>query len=153
MNSIELNQNTFKNVLAMLNSVDPENNVVALSCIENVEFNENIAYILLLKKMGVKTDNKQWMEHAPTAYKLLKESGADVTGNITFKEALNILVKRKVKPEDIQFYLNQFLDHLSDSIKGLGYDFIDELEITVKLKTKEGEHNAELHTDLKESRS
>ena len=47
---IELNQSIFENVSAMLASVDPENKVVALSCIENVDFNENIAYILLLKK-------------------------------------------------------------------------------------------------------
>lgn len=149
---IELNQSIFENVSAMLASVDPENKVVALSCIENVDFNENIAYILLLKKQG-KASPEEWRQHAPTAYRLLKESGADVDGVITFKEALNILVKRKVKPVHIQFYLDQFLGHIADSIKGLGYDFIDELELSVKLKTKDGDHDAELHADLKESRS
>ena len=58
-----------------------------------------------------------------------------------------------MKPVHIQFYLDQFLGHIADSIKGLGYDFIDELELSVKLKTKDGDHDAELHADLKESRS
>jgi hypothetical protein len=135
---IALNAETCDNILQMMNSVDGENKVVALSCIDNVDFNKNLTYILILKKQS-SASTADWKEFAPNTTKMLTGIGVDVDSVLSYKQVLEILVKRKVPTEDIQFYLDRFAKYLYSSIKGLGYDFIDTLEIKLKLKTDDGE--------------
>lgn len=148
-NKVTLGKDTFPNILGMLESPDPENRVVALSCIDNVDFNSNITYILILKKEGTKATTHEWLEHAPNASKLLKGMGIELDKALTYKQILETIVKRKVPSEDIQFYLDSFGLKLFQSIKGLGYDFIDELEINIKLKTSDGEQTGTISKSLK----
>jgi hypothetical protein len=56
---------------------------------------------------------------------------------LTYKEILKIIVKEKQSEENIQFFLNQFSKHITNSIKDLGFDFIEETEITIKLKNND----------------
>jgi hypothetical protein len=137
---IVLNKDTHDNIMEMMKSVDTENRVVALNCLENVDFNTNITYILLLRMKGEATQ-AEWTEYAPNASKMLRGIGINLESAITWKQVLNVLIKRKVLAEDIQFYLDRFATHLSGSIKGLGYDFIDTIEIKVKVKTEHGEQS------------
>jgi hypothetical protein len=137
---VVLSKDTHDNIVSMMKSVDTENRVVALNCLENVDFNSNLTYILLLRMQGEATQ-AEWHEHAPNVTKMLKGIGIGNDSALTWKQILNVLIKRKVPAEDIQFYLDRFATHLSTSIKGLGYDFIDTVEIKVKVKTEHGEQS------------
>jgi len=135
-----IDANAYDNVLKMINSVDTENRVVALTALDNVDFNKSLSYLLLFKKQG-NASGAEWAEHAPKVTGMLKGIGINTDSVLTFKQILEIMVKRKVPVEDIQFYLNRFGDHLFNSIKNLGYNFIDTLEIKIKLKTEDGEQS------------
>jgi len=135
-----LSKDTHDNIVDMMKSVDTENRVVALNCIENVDFNKNLTYILLLRKQG-EASASEWKEHAPNTSKMLTGIGINLDSSLTWKQVLEILIKRKTPAEDIQFYLDRFAGHLFTSIKGLGYDFIDTLEIKVKVNTEHGEQS------------
>jgi hypothetical protein len=137
---VVLSKDTHDNIMDMMKSVDTENRVVALNCLENVDFNKNVTYILLLRMQGEATQ-AEWSEHAPNASKMLRGLGINVDSSLTWKQILGVLIKRKVPAEDIQFYLDRFATHLSGSIRGLGYDFIDTIEIKVKVKTEHGEQS------------
>jgi len=138
--NIVLNAQTHDSILEMMNSVDTENKVVALNCVENVDFNKNLTYILILKKQG-NANSSEWSEHAPNTSTMLKGLGINIDSSLTWKQLLEILVKRKVSVDDIQFYLDRFGKHLYGSIKGLGYEFIDSLDIKLKIKLPDGEQN------------
>src|SRR5687767_7707008 len=103
--TLVLNAQTCDNILGMINSVDQENKVVALSCIDNVDFSENLTFILILKKEGQAT-SAEWTEHAPNTSKMLKSIGVNMDTTLTFKKVLEILVERKVPRDHIQFYLD-----------------------------------------------
>lgn len=137
---VVLSKDTHDNIMDMMKSVDTENRVVALNCLENVDFNTNVTYILLLRMQGGATAG-EWLEHAPNVSKMLKGLGINSDASLTWKQILGVLIKRNVPSEDIQFYLDRFATHLSTSIKGLGYDFIDTVEIKVKVKTQHGEQS------------
>jgi hypothetical protein len=147
--TVTLKAETFDNVLNMLNSVDPENRVVALSCIENVDFKTNLVYIMLLKKQGDKATTAEWKEHAPKVCQMLSSININLDNALTYKQILEILTKHKVSAEDIQFYLDKFARTLFTSIKGLGYEFIDSLEINLKLKTANGEQIGTISESIK----
>ncbi len=135
---ITLNAETYDNILSMINSVDQENKTVALSCIENVDFSKNLVYIMLLMKQGTATP-EDWRTNAPKIYEMLQSAGLDPTSVLTYKEIIHKLVARKVPPEDIGFYMDKFINHVHSSIKNLGYDYIEKINITLKLKTPDGE--------------
>jgi len=138
--TIKLTAETHDNIVEMMNSIDLENRVVALNCIENVDFNENLVYILLLKKQGG-ASSSEWSTHAPNTSKLLKGIGINLDTSLTWKQYLEILIKRDTTPDKIQFYLDRFVAVIHKSITALGYDFIETLEVKVKLKTKHGEQS------------
>jgi hypothetical protein len=143
--TIKLTAETHDSIVEMMNSIDLENRVVALNCIENVDFSDNLVYILLLKKQGNAT-TKEWREHAPHTSKMLISIGINLDSTLTWKAYLEILAKRNTEPEKIQFYLDRFVRVIHSSIKALGYDFIEELEITLKRKTKHGEQIGTIST-------
>lgn len=137
---IVLNAETYDNILSMINSVDKENRNVALSCIENVDFSKNLVYIMMLMKQG-NASPEDWKTNAPKIYGMLTASGLDPASVLTYKEIIHKLVERKVPPEDIGFYMDKFINHVHGSIKNLGYDYIEKINITLKLKTPDGEQS------------
>lgn len=145
---ITLNAETHDSILAMMDSPDTENRIVALNCIENVDFNKNLTYIMILKRQG-KASEAEWKEHAPKASQMLQGLGIKLDAALTWKQVLELLVKRGVPPEDIQFYLDRFANQLFGSIKSLGYEFIDTLEIKLKVKTPNGEQSRTISESLK----
>jgi hypothetical protein len=126
----------FENVRKMLESPDPENQVIGLAILEEQDFRANSAFILLCKKYSVAT-NKQWETHTPRLYKQMKDiPDLDVEKVLTFKAILAALTKIKAPYEQIQFYLSTFSAYLHEQLKSLGYDFIEDLELNIKLKAE-----------------
>jgi len=145
--TIKLTAETHDNIVEMMNSVDLENRVVALSCIENVDFKDNLVYILLLKKQGG-ASTSEWTTNAPHTCKLLKSIGVNLDTTLTWKQYLEILIKQDTAPDKIQFYLDRFVKVIHKSITALGYDFIETLEVKVKLKTKHGEQSGTISENV-----
>ena len=145
--TIKLTSETHDNIVEMMNSVDLENRVVALNCIENVDFKDNLVYILLLKKQGG-ASTSEWTVNAPHTCKLLKGIGVNLDTTLTWKQYLEILIKHETPPDKIQFYLDRFVKVIHKSITALGYDFIETLEVKVKLKTKHGEQSGTISENV-----
>ncbi len=135
---LKLTVDTFENTVRMMNSPDQENIVVALECIENVDFKENLTYIILVTKFANVTADI-WKKHAPESAKKLESIGMELSKPMNYKKMLQILIKYKVPDSDLQFFFNKFEGNLKESIKSLGYDFIDDIKITLKLKDKQHE--------------
>jgi hypothetical protein len=129
-----INDDQFESLCNMLNSSDDQNVVLGLVTLENVDFTKSLTKILLLRKVCDVTP-EYWKEHAPKTFKKLKSVSQDKP--LTYKEILKIIVKEKQSEENIQFFLNQFSKHITNSIKDLGFDFIEETEITIKLKNND----------------
>lgn len=145
---ITLNKETLDNILQMVNSVDQENKVVALSCLDGLDFNTNLVYLLFLKKEGNAT-GEDWKTHAPQTTKMLQALGVDMNGVITYRMIQDLLLKKQVSVEDFQYYLDRFARQMHNSIKNMGYDFIDSLEITIKLKEPHGEQSRTISESIK----
>lgn len=134
MQKISLTGETYRSVLDMLNSSDQENVVMGLSIIEETNRIKGMACILMLKK-SAKVAVNLWNEHAPQTCLWMKSLDAPVEGVITYKKILEIITHHKVETSQMQFFMDEFGKHLFDQIKQLGYDFVEDLEIKLKLKT------------------
>lgn len=133
--NLVLDATSFDNIAAMMNSQDKENLNVAFAVLENCNKKDSLVYLLLLKK-DTKPKAEEWKTNAPETYKFLKNIGADPDKVITFKQGLNVLTAQKVPADDTQFYLKYFGNYIFESVKKMGYDFVEGVE--VKLKVKEG---------------
>ena len=124
----------FENVRRMLESPDKENQILGLAILEEQDFHENIAFILLSKKYTHAT-NDMWKEHAPTIYAELEAiPGLSLDNVFTFKKILEALTVMKAPYDQLQFYLSTFSAYLLEQLKSLGYDFIEDLDLNIKLK-------------------
>jgi len=127
-----LTPTTFENVLQMGKSQDKENHIVALNIIENIDFKDNLSYILLLKKNS-NIDGESWKEYSPKVTESLDKLGIPYSKSPTYKQMLQILVEQKAPVEDLNFFCTMFSKELTTSVKNLGYDYIDDLDITIKI--------------------
>lgn len=130
MRKISIDDEAFHNLLKMLTSTE-EDAVVALTTINNVNFDSSMTKILLLKKLG-NVNKDMWNTYAKKAYNWINRNGLDPDKNLTWQEIFDHLLRKKVPVEDIQFFLNCFGLKLFKSIKGVGYDFLDNVEINLK---------------------
>jgi hypothetical protein len=124
----------FNTLITMGSSSDPENHLIALTLIENADFNKHLVYILLLKKLSSILP-KTWEEHAPQSYNNI-EKLVPKAGVITYKKIFELLATVKSDQEQMVFFLNYFAKYLEKQCKLLGYDFIDGLEIKIKTKNE-----------------
>lgn len=127
MKNPELTRETYNNLLSMLSSTE-EDRVVALSAIENLDRKKYFCKLLLLKKLGGAT-YLEWKENAPNTCKWLKRNGVDPEKVSTYQEIFNLIIHKKYPEEDLQFLLDEFGRKLLDTIKGVGYEFVENLEI------------------------
>lgn len=132
-NITKIDPESYKNILSMANSPDKENQIVALTLVENIDYKKNMAYILVLKKQA-NIPSDMWKEHAPMVHKKLTDSNVDPDKVITFKKILMMLIENGATQDDLDFYCKSFASHMKEAIKNIGYDHVDDLEITVKLK-------------------
>lgn len=136
MKQLTMTHERYTNICQMLNSSDVENHTIGLSILEEQPFKENAAFILLIKKEAP-VSNKLWETHAPQLYKELKDiRNLDVEKVLTYKSILQALVEIKAPIDQIQFYLETFSKYLHKQIIAIGYDFIEDLELKIKLKEK-----------------
>lgn len=130
MKTPEIDNESYNNLLKMLCSTE-EDRVVALSTIDNVDRTKNYCKILLLKKLG-QASSAEWKANAPKTCKWIKSNGLDPEEAITYQEIFNILLRRKSSKEELQFLLDVFGGQLLQVIRGVGYDFIENVEINLK---------------------
>jgi len=146
---MKITQKKFQNIITMLRSTDQESGVLALSLIDELDFNNNITAILLLKKYS-NSNNSMWQNHAPKTWSKLeglqKQKHIDLNSTFTYKTILNAITRLKVPVDQIEFYLTDFSNYLLNQFKHMGYDFIEHLDITIK--TKENEQNGEFSESL-----
>jgi hypothetical protein len=142
---MEITIEKYQNIIDMLRSPDEENKVVALTIIDQIDFKSNITKILLLKKHS-ESNKSQWEEHAPKIYKELETLAADkiidLNKHLTYKQVLSAITRLQVDQEEFQFYMNDFTQYLLRQIQSMGYDYIEDIDIT--LKYKEHEQSREL---------
>ena len=120
----------FDRLIQMGSSSDTENQILALSLVETVDFKEHMVYILLLKKLS-SINEVLWAEHAPKTYKQMSKA-VNIKTILTYKKVFEALGNHKVSVEQMQFFLDYFGNYLKEQCKALGYDFIKDLEITIK---------------------
>jgi hypothetical protein len=130
MTEIIFTPDQFDRLIQMGSSSDTENQILALSLVETVDFKEHMVYILLLKKLS-SINEVLWAEHAPKTYKQMSKA-VNVKTILTYKKVFEALGNHKVSVEQMQFFLDYFGNYLKEQCKALGYDFIKDLEITIK---------------------
>lgn len=139
---LKVTKDNYNSLLSMLNSSDIENRALGLSCIEQIEFKPSIIYILLLRKNAIASP-AEWQENAPVISGKLEELTIKKEDIPSYKDLSNIIrtlpEEYNVSDTDIHFFMDDFGNAVKAAVKGLGYDFIEEAEINVNLKTNRGE--------------
>ena len=126
---IEIEQ--FRNIMDMLRSPDPENQVLAVSILEEHDFRANLVQMLLLKKAG-DVPEKIWKENAPNIWSGFVNCNLPTAKAVSYKQVATILVQQQVPLEQIEFYFNNFSKHLLKQLTHLGYDFLEDVQVTIK---------------------
>ena len=125
---MEITLEKYNSILAMMQSVDEENKVVALTIVDQLSFGDNITKILLLKKHSISSIGL-WKENAPNTYKKLmelEEQGLlDTSLNLTYKVVLKTIVNMGVSHTDFSFYWNDFARYLTQQAQDYNYKGID----------------------------
>jgi len=138
---MEITIEKYQNIINMLQSPDKENQNVGLAIIDELKFNDNITKILLMLKHST-AGHKAWEEHAPKVWEklnILQADGVigDIERHLTYKQVLSSITMLKVKPEEFEFYMQDFSNYLLHQIKSMGYDFIESMDIQLKYKEHE----------------
>jgi len=131
-----LAKDTYENVKDMLESPDPENTVVGLTCIENADFRDNLIYILcLIKESDIPA--KQWETHAPETAKQFTNlfKGSITYSSITWYNIMIYMQMYNAPFEDYQFLMDRYALHLVDTLNG-DKDVLESVQIILKEKPK-----------------
>ena len=117
-------------MLAMLESPDHENKVVAFECIKNTDLKTNMLYVMLLvKEANITRDT--WFAHVPEIVKTLEEI-LHRFYDISFSRILNVIHLYTMPVEDKQFLMDRYAIELQKKLK-LGKDLV----VEIKIKTNE----------------
>jgi hypothetical protein len=111
---IILGKDTYQQLKDMLESPDEENAVRALSCIENSDFKSNITYVLLMMKEA-NVVYELWKINATETLKKYRALGI-LSGELTYKKIMEIILQYQAPIEDIQFFMNRFAEHMKNEI-------------------------------------
>lgn len=131
---MEITQEKYDNIIKMLKSPDESNQIFGLTILNELSFSDNITKILLILKHS-NTNIGLWQKHAPGLYVDLSDlKELDLKKHITYKHLLNTLIVNKVSAEQIEFYMNDFSKYLLNQIQAMGYDYIDDIHLSIKLK-------------------
>lgn len=101
---MEKSESEHKRLLNMLNSPDTENAVVALQCIENMNFDDKIVMIMCLYKTS-ECSPKMWIDHANKTYNKISHYHLSTMATITYRDILNALKGKTVVQEQIDVFL------------------------------------------------
>lgn len=128
-----INREEYHNLLNLINSNDKENRTVAFSVLDSIDFVDNLPVILLVLKKLKKTDRHIIFKEYPTLANKLNKL------NINDDNPLRInfiyqLVKEHHTKEGLQFILEEgFLSDLKSHLLEWGFDFCNEVELTIKI--------------------
>ena len=126
----KLDKNTYANMLAMLESPDEENKVVAFECIKNTDLKTNMVYIILLmKEANIKREF--WVEHVPEITRTV-ESIIHKIYDISFSRILNVIHRYTLSLEDKQFLMDRYAKYLEKCL-----ELDKDLVIEIKIKTND----------------
>jgi N-acetylglutamate synthase/N-acetylornithine aminotransferase len=121
----------YERLKSMLESTDQENLVVAMECIEQVDFRENMTMILFLIKDS-NVDPELWKKHAPiTTEKFFSVFSVGIgNASLAFSNIMRLMKLYEASIEDWQFYADRYAQHLMKQIQtdGPGLEVI----ITIK---------------------
>ena len=126
--SLKLGMESYFNMLGMMRSPDEENKIVALNCLENMDFKTNLVYILMLMK-HTSIEENLWKCHAPITFDRLFQLNFKLSHTMTFKKVFETVLRTSVHNDDIQFFFDIFSGHLKEMVQELGYDALDNIEI------------------------
>jgi hypothetical protein len=126
----------YESLEKMILSSDVENRVMAINVLDSVDFNKNIAMILLIYKAT--KDKDLWKEIAPNLYnkinKVRKVDEKNLNHSLTFREILDVLKQKNCGEKDINIFLKAVSLVLLKDLSEYGFDFIETLDITIKKK-------------------
>jgi hypothetical protein len=109
---MEESESEHKRLLNMLNSPDTENAVVALQCLENMNFDDKIVTIMCLFKTS-KCQSSVWIEHANKTYNKIQHYAISTNAQIiTYRDILNALKGKTITQEQIDVFLESVDDSL-----------------------------------------
>jgi hypothetical protein len=135
-----LNKETYNNLLKMLCSPDKENMLVGLNCINELELEKNLLFILLLRKLGY-ANAKEWAENAPLASNRLTQlvGWAYDTEKISYMSFIDICKMTKeqlanVSRESLEVLMDYMVEMIKTQLMAISPDLIEELIITIKFK-------------------
>jgi len=124
-------------MLAMLESPDHENKVMAFECIKNTDLKTNMLYVMLLMKEA-NIHRSIWIEHVPEITKTLEDILSHKVYDIAFSRILNVIHLYTMPVEDKQFLMDRYAIELQKKLK-LGKDLV----VEIKIKTNESRRTSE----------
>ena len=110
--------------------------MVALTIINN-DVKDNPVAVLIAYKFS-KAKVSLWEENAPLALAFVqKVSNGSENLNLSFKNIFDAILKNKYSAENMELFLNKFSKFLTDQCLGFGYNFIESIDMKIKLKNEE----------------
>lgn len=114
---MEKSESEYKRLLKMLDSPDVENTVLALHCIDNMDFETNKVTILCLLKSS-RISAQLWIANANKTYNRIVHSSAHViTKMLSFNDILNQINGETVSGEQIDAFYEAVADSLEATIQ------------------------------------
>jgi len=114
---MEKSESEYKRLLKMLDSPDVENTVLALHCIDNMDFETNKVTILCLLKSS-RISAQLWIDNANKTYNRIVHSSAHViTKMLSFNDILNQINGETVSGEQIDAFYEAVADSLEATIQ------------------------------------
>lgn len=124
-----------ENLIAQLKSSE-EDQILTLNIIDNYDVLNNLMFFILLKKKS-KLSWEKWKAHAPKATEiLLSETVLGDSPNLTYQYIIEVAATHSVDIRQMQYFMDDFGNHLKDVLKSYGYDFLEKVEIKLTEKYK-----------------
>jgi hypothetical protein len=114
---MEKSESEYKRLLKMLDSPDVENTVLALHCIDNMDFETNKVTILCLLKSS-RISAQLWIDNANKTYnRIVHSSNYVITKMLSFNDILNQINGETVSGEQIDAFYEAVADSLEATIQ------------------------------------
>lgn len=114
---MEKSESEYKRLLKMLDSPDVENTVLALHCIDNMDFETNKVTILCLLKSS-RISAQLWIDNANKTYnRIVHSSNFVITKMLSFNDILNHINGETVSGEQIDAFYEAVADSLEATIQ------------------------------------
>lgn len=121
---------TYESLMRIINSDDKENVIVALKCLENLDFSEYMHIILLvIRDANINMD--VWKNETPKLYKKLKKR-IDISKNIlTYEIIFNLLKDNDATNEQVSCIVKSLSKTILEQLQKYGYSYIKDIQITI----------------------